>query len=121
MIIQQGLYGLRSSAVRFHEHLANEIRKLDFKPSKADPDLYIREKDDHHELLATYVDDILIWSKDPMSIINELKKVYFLKGVRTPEYYLGGNVENPVDGYWDKLGVTTAVCQDIYQEFCQQI
>ena len=60
LIIQQGLYGLRSSAARFHEHLANEIRKLGFKPSKADPDLYIREKNDHYELIATYVDDLLI-------------------------------------------------------------
>ena len=41
LIIQQGLYGLQSSADRFHEHLAERIRGLGFVPSKADPDLYI--------------------------------------------------------------------------------
>ena len=114
LIIQQGLYGLRSSAARFHEHLANEIRKLGFRLSKADPDLYIREMNDHYELIATYVDDLLIWSKDPMSLIEAFKKVYVLKGVGTPEYYLGGNVDSPVDGYWDKLGVTTALSAKTY-------
>ena len=49
-----------------------------------------------------------------MSIISELKKVYVPKGVGTPEYYLGGNVENPIDGYWDKLGVTTALSAKTY-------
>ena len=114
LIIQQGLYGLRSSAARFHEHLASRIRDLGFTPSKADPDLYIREKEDHHEMIATYVDDLLIWSKDAMSLIEQFKKTYVLKGVGAPEYYLGGNVERPIDGYWDKLGITTAISARTY-------
>jgi hypothetical protein len=53
------------------------------------------DKSSHYEYeyLATYVDDILIWSKDPMEVIKALEKTYMLKIVGIPEYYLGGNVE----------------------------
>jgi hypothetical protein len=46
----------------------------------------------HYEYLATYVDDILVWSKDLMVVINSLEKIYILKSIGIPEYYLGGNV-----------------------------
>jgi hypothetical protein len=51
------------------------------------------DKSSHYEYLATYVDDILIWSKDPMAVIKTLEKTYMRKSVGIPEYYLGGNVE----------------------------
>ena len=97
LILHKSCYGLRSSAARLHEHLAGRIRRLGFKPSKADADLYIREmKGSHFEMIATYVDDLLIFSKKPMDLISEFKKEYNLKGVGEPEYYLGGNVEKPI-------------------------
>jgi hypothetical protein len=51
------------------------------------------DKSSHYEYLATYVDDILIWSKDPMAVIKALEKKYMLKIVVIPEYYLVGNME----------------------------
>ena len=115
LIIHRGIYGLRSSAARFHERLALSIRRLGFLPSKADPDLYYRKgSDDHYEYLATYVDDILIFSKNPMSIIEELKKEYTLKGVGEPQYYLGGDVIIHVNEHWDKQGVTMALSAETY-------
>jgi hypothetical protein len=48
----------------------------------------------HYEYLAACVDDILIWSKDPMEVIKSQEKIYLLKNVVIPEYYLGGNVES---------------------------
>jgi hypothetical protein len=47
----------------------------------------------NYEYLATYLDDILIWSKDPIAVIKSLEKIYMLNSVGIPEYYLGGNVE----------------------------
>ena len=115
LIIHRGIYGLRTSAARFHEHLALTIRKLGFLPSKADTDLYYRDTGgDTYEYLATYVDDILIFSKDPMSTINELKKSYNLKGVGEPQYYLGGDVIIHVDEHWDKQGVKMALSAETY-------
>ena len=90
LIARRGIYGLRSSAARFHEHLAETVRKLGFRPSKADANLYIHECGDDYEYLATYVDDFLIFSKNPMKVIEDLKMQYNLKGVGEPQYYLGG-------------------------------
>ena len=91
MIIDKGLYGLKTSSARFHESLSAKLRKMGFSPSKADFDLWVRPMGDHYEYVATYVDDILTLSRDPMSIIEEIRKDYMLKGVGTPGYYLGGN------------------------------
>jgi hypothetical protein len=47
----------------------------------------------HYEYLDTYMDDILIWSKDLMAVIKSLEMNYMLKSLGTLEYCLGGNVE----------------------------
>jgi hypothetical protein len=43
------------------------------------------DKSPHYEYLATYVDEILILSKDPMAVIKALEKTYVLKSVGIPE------------------------------------
>ena len=74
LIIDRGLYGLKSSAARFHEHLSTKLRSMGYKPTKADPDLWMKDCETHYEYLATYVDDIIAWGKNPMATIMELKK-----------------------------------------------
>ena len=115
MIIDKGLYGLKTSAARFHEHLSAKLRSLGFTPSRADSDLWMRPKDDHYEYVATYVDDLLVWSKDCDSIINDVKSDYILKGVGAPDYYLGGNV-NVLDEAWNRKGCYTALSAETYIE-----
>jgi hypothetical protein len=87
------LYGLKTSTAIFHEHLSKLLLRLGFTKTKHDPDLWMVDKSSHYEYLVTNVDDILIWSKDPMAVIKLLKKIYMLKSVGIPEYYLGGNIE----------------------------
>jgi Reverse transcriptase (RNA-dependent DNA polymerase) len=70
LIIDRGLYGLRSSSARFHEHLSTKLRSMGYVPSKADADFWIKDCGTHYEYLATYVDDGLVFSHDPMSIIQ---------------------------------------------------
>ena len=91
MIIEKGLYGLKSSSTRFHEYLSVRLRKMGFVPSKANFDLWMRKKDDHYKYVTTYVDDILAFSRNPMAVIKEIQASYELKGIGKPEYYLGGN------------------------------
>jgi hypothetical protein len=93
LIIDKSLYGLKTSAARFHEHLSESLLRLRFKKTKYDFDLWMVDKSPHYEYLATYLNDILIWRKDPMAVIKALEKTYMLKSVGIPEYYLGGNVE----------------------------
>jgi hypothetical protein len=45
------------------------------------------------ESSSSYVDDILIWSKDPMEVIKSVEKIYLLKNFGNPEYHLGGHEE----------------------------
>ena len=92
LIIDRGLYGLRSSSARFHEHLSTKLRAMGYRPSKADTDFWIANKGDHYEYVATYVDDVLVYSRDPMKVIHELQCDYILKGIGVPRYYLGGDI-----------------------------
>ena len=118
MFIDKSLYGLRSSAARFHEHLSTKVRKMGFRPSKADPDLWIRKhQDGHYEYLARFVDDVIAFAKDPMSIMKELEKTYTMKGVGKPQYYLGGDVIDTSED-WNKLGITTAFSAQTYIQNC---
>ena len=97
MIIYKRLYGLKTSSARFHESLSAKICKMGFTPSKTNFNLWVRHVGDHYEYVATYVDDILVFSKDPMSLIEEVIQDYMLKGVGKPEYYLGGNYHSTKD------------------------
>ena len=83
--MDKSLYGLKSSSARFHEHLSVTLRKLGFKPSRADFDLWIKKVGNHYEYIAPYVDDIIAFSKDPMKIMMELQKIYKMKGVGKPQ------------------------------------
>ena len=79
MIVEKGLCGLRTSGARFHETLAAVLRNMGFKPSKADDDLWIRpqtdpEIGDHCECVATCVDDLLAFSRDPGPIVQQMQQ-----------------------------------------------
>jgi hypothetical protein len=62
LIIDKSLYGLKTSAARFHEHLSESLLRLGFNKTKNDPDLWMVDKSSNYEYLATYVDEILIRS-----------------------------------------------------------
>jgi hypothetical protein len=113
LIIDKSFYELKTSAARFHEHLSESLQRLGFKKTKHDPDLWMMEKSSHYEYLATYVDDILIWSKDPMEVIKSLEKTYMLKSVGIPEYYLGRNVEFLGEA-WKNQGLGLALSAKTY-------
>jgi hypothetical protein len=71
------------------------------------------DKSSHYEYLATYVDDILIWSKDPMAVIKSSEKTYMLKSVGIPEYYLGEKVEF-LGEVWKNQGLELALSAKTY-------
>eukprot|EP00978_Attheya_sp_CCMP212_P022904 scaffold69213_cov34-Attheya_sp.AAC.3 len=113
MIIDKGLYGLRTSGARFHEHLSAKLRTLGFVPSKADDDLWIRAQADHYEFIATHVNDLLVFSRDPNPIIDKIKDDYILKGVGEPEYYLGTDMES-LNQEWQRDSVKSAISSNTY-------
>ena len=82
LIIDKSLYGLQTSAARFYDHLAESLLRLGFKKAKHDPNLWMVDESSHYESLATYVDDILIWSKDPMAGIKPLETILIVEECR---------------------------------------
>ena len=100
LIIQKALYGLRSSGLRFHERLADVLRDMGFIPSRAEPDIWMIDKGDHYEYIAVYVDDLLVVSRDPGSLIDVLLKKYKfkLKGTGPISYHLGCDFFRDDDG-----------------------
>jgi Reverse transcriptase (RNA-dependent DNA polymerase) len=118
LMIDKSLYGLKTSDARFHEHLAESFIRLGFKKPKHDPDLWMIDKSSLYEDLATYVDDIFIWSKDPMAGIKSLEKIYVLKDVGIPEYYSRGNVEFLGDE-WKNQGLGLAHSARTYNHSSQ--
>ena len=58
--------------------LGDVLREMGFKPSRADPDLWIKLSNDktHHEYIATHVDDVIVASKEPKMYISKLQEKF---------------------------------------------
>ena len=102
LIMVKALYGTRSGGARWHDRLFDILQELKFKPSKADPDVWMRPEPGGtcYEYIAVYVDDLAIAAKDPQAFCNDLKKKYNLKlkGVGPLEYHLGCTYKKDPDG-----------------------
>ena len=99
MIIRKALYGLKSSGAAFRAHLAETLHDISFKPTKADPDVWIRPADKlggtkYYEYIMCYIDDILSVSHDAKSILQSLQGQFKLKGdkIEPPDIYLGAQL-----------------------------
>ena len=102
LIMIKALYRTRSGGARWHDRLFDILQELNFKSSKADPDVWMRPEPGEtcYEYIAVYVDDLAIAAKDPQAFCNELKKKYNLKleGVGPLEYHLGCTYKKDPDG-----------------------
>ena len=98
----KALYRTRSGGARWHDRHFDILQDLTFKPSKSDPDVWMRSEPGGkcYEYIAVYVDDLSIAAKDPQAFCNELKKKYNLKlkGVGPLEYNLGCTYKKDPDG-----------------------
>jgi hypothetical protein len=54
----------------------------------------------HYKYLATHVDDILTWSKDPMDIIKAQEKTNLLMNIGIPQNYNNLNQSKSTNGKW---------------------
>jgi hypothetical protein len=99
LIVARALYGLRSAGAAFRSYLAEHLWSLDYRPSYADPDVWLRpavkpDGREYYEMILCYVDDILCISHDPMKTMVRIKDKFALKNdeVKTPSDYLGGTL-----------------------------
>ena len=102
LIMIKTLHRTSSGGARWHDRLSDILQELKFKPSKADPDVWMRPEPGGtcYEYIAVYVDDLAIAAKDPQAFCHELKKKYNLKlkGVGPLEYHLGCTYNKDPDG-----------------------
>jgi hypothetical protein len=99
MLIKKALYGLKSSGAAFRAHLAETLDAMGYKPSYADPDVWMRPavKSDgfeYYELILCYVDDVLSISHDPMTTMKRIQRDFKLKDdkIAEPDVYLGATL-----------------------------
>ena len=83
----QGIIWFEVVRAMWHQKFSDNLRDMGFRFCHADSDLWMRDRGDHYEYIAVMVDDLLIFSKEPLSIIEPLKKIwgYTLNGVGTPK------------------------------------
>ena len=93
LIVVKAIYGLKSSGLRWWERCSVILKDMNFFPSKAEDDIWMRDCQTHYEYIARYVDDLAIVSHNPQAIIDDLKKKYQLKlkGSGPIKYHLGSD------------------------------
>jgi hypothetical protein len=98
--IVRALYGLKTSGASWRAMFNNSIQDMGFKPSIADPDVYLRafakpNGFKYYEYILVYVDDVLIISHAPEDHLKVIQATYELNpaSVGPPTRYLGADVE----------------------------
>ena len=99
VVIVRALYGLRSSALQWQRHLADNLRyDLGYTPSLADNNVWMKRcykgnGDSYYSYILCFVDDLLCVHQNPDPILTTLKSFYKMKhdpGV--PKMYLGSDI-----------------------------
>jgi len=111
---------LHSSGLRWSERLADVLREMGFFTSKCQKDIWMRDKEDHYKCIAVHVDDLMIASKDPDSIIKLLMEThqFKLKGTGPTKFHLG------CDFFHDEEGVLCSApkkCIEKILDNCRRI
>ena len=99
-IIKMALYGLKSSGAAFRSKLAGVLHDMNYRPSWADPDVWMRPATkpggfQYYEYILVYVDDVLVLSHEPQKSIEGITAVFKLKNDKAekPDMYLGAQIE----------------------------
>ena len=85
MFIRRALYGWKSSALMWRNHISDVIgNELGFKSSLLDPDLWMKfsitsSGSKYYAYILVYVEDILIMDKDPSKHMDTLRDNYTVK------------------------------------------
>ena len=66
LVMYKALYGTRSGGACWHDKVFDILQQIDFKPSTADTDIWMRSSKDgsHYEYIAVYADDLAICMKN---------------------------------------------------------
>ncbi|KAH9113904.1 hypothetical protein AeMF1_011978 [Aphanomyces euteiches] len=111
MLLIKALYGLNQAALAWFEHCRKIVVGLGFRPSDYDPCLYLRQHGEELEMVATYVDDFLVFARTTAkanSILDELEGKMKLKRQGEMSFFLGIKIE------YDKNVAKITLTQEAY-------
>ena len=99
MLVKKALYGLKSSGAAFRAFLAETIDAMGYKPSYANPDVWLRpavkpDGSEYYEYILCYVDDVLCISHNPTKAMKRIQEDFKLKDdkIDPPDMYLGATL-----------------------------
>ena len=96
------LYGLATVNRSFHEMLCDLLRRMGFRSSRADHDLWYKKSDDNegYYYITTHVDDVIIAAKRPMDYMAHIDQEVILRDMEDfPKFYLGNDVKKVLRKY----------------------
>ena len=85
IIIENALYGLKSSSRAFRNYFADHLRSAEFQPTRYDCDVWIRKREsgDGYDYIYTHVDDFKIIAKDPDRLVGMIEAKFFSEDYRS--------------------------------------
>jgi hypothetical protein len=99
MLVNKALCGLKSSGAAFRAFLAETLDAMDYKPSYADPDVWIRPAVkpggfEYYEYMLYYVDDALCISNNSEKSMKRIQDNFKLKDdkMEPPDVCLGASI-----------------------------
>ena len=108
--LRKALYGLKQSGRAWNSKLDKHLRSIGFKPTNADPSIYVRHKNGPIVLVGVYVDDFIIADNDDSmraTLKDDLEQAYEMKDLGELEWILGMRVTRD----WEKHTITLDQCQ----------
>jgi hypothetical protein len=107
---------LPTSANRCHAHLSDNLRAMGFKPTRFDPDVWLRLRDVKagFDYIATHTDDLMIVAQDASHHMSTVRDKHIVNGDGPPSFHLGCDYEQSKDNKW-KIGTKS------YVEECMKI
>ncbi|UYV60287.1 hypothetical protein LAZ67_1000726 [Cordylochernes scorpioides] len=97
--LHKSLYGLKQSSINWNKKFTNFLNSHNFKTSDADPCIFIGTHNDSNVILALYVDDGIIRSKDKEAIaiiMDELEHAFEITS-GSVNFFVGLQIEQSED------------------------
>lgn len=93
--LKKSLYGLKQTSRQWFAKLSQSLMSRGYSPSKNDSSLFTKITDLSIVLLAVYIDDLLLDSKDDAKMVNLksfLDHQFKIKDLGSVHYFLGFEV-----------------------------
>lgn len=125
--LRKGLYGLKQAGRQWYPELNNRLESLGFTRTQSDWSVYTRITGQHHSIITTSVDDMLIASNSKSesdSVVAGLSALFEITDNGEPSLHLGCNVKRDRERKMLKLDqhlYTQSILREFGFEDCKPV